>query len=534
MTEVAQPIHSEAALHGVAQSALSPQHLRMLLLGLGFATGMEFYTADSINLVLTDITGSFGISGDEASWSLTTYSSALFMGVPVCVWLAGHIGHKIYLIGSIVMFAIASVISATSYRFETMLVARAFQGLAGAGLVVWWRGTVYMLLPKPQRSEALMRVSTMLYLSSAFGMLFAGYVTDQVSWRLICVPNLAYAAVAIWLIVRYFPHVPVERSDTSTDWLGIFLIAVTLVSLQVILSRGEIDDWLGSPRIRLLVWLCIASLILFGVWQTSPRNRAPLLRLHLLLDRFVLSSALIGVFTGMILSGSLYMLPEFLRNVSSQPLSATQTGRVMAVYALTAAAARPLVVGVVARLGQRKTICGALVCLIVSMLMINRFLTTDTPPYYFYIPLIFYAFCVCALLPAVGSGTVARIEQQKLLDGVSLYMTFRQFGAALGVAVLTILVERRETLHSSRLFDHLRVSSATVQNWMTTATHVIVSRGGYSMLKSQDVATKLLAEVGGREAATLAYADAFLFMAIIGVVTLCLVPIIPPTPVARK
>jgi DHA2 family multidrug resistance protein len=240
------------------------------------------------------------------------------------------------------------------------------------------------------------------------------------------------------------------------------------------------------------------------------------------------------VFTGMILSGSLYMLPEFLRNVASQPLSATQTGRVMAVYALTAAAVRPLIVGIVARFGQRKTICGALLCLIASMLLINRFMTSGTPAEYFYLPLVLYAFCISALLPSVGSGTVARIEQQSLLDGVSIYMTFRQFGAALGVAVITILVERRETLHSSRLFDHLRGSSQVVQNWMTTASNILSARGGYSVIKSQQVATKLLAEAGGREAATLAYADAFLFMALIGVVTLCLVPLIPPTPPTVK
>ena len=534
MAELIQSTAGDASPHTAAMPALSRRHLNMLLLGLGFATGMEFYTADSINLCLTDITGSFGVSGDEASWSLTVYSSALFLGVPICVWLAGYIGHKSYLIGSVVLFAASSVVSATAHSFETMLVARSFQGLAGAGLVVWWRGTVYMLLPKPMRSESLMRVSTMLYLSSAFGMLFSGYITDHVSWRLICVPNLAYAVVAIWLLLRYFPDMPVQRSERPTDWLGIILIIVTLVSLQVILSRGQIDDWFGSPRIRMLAWLGAAALVLFAIWQTSPRNPSPLLRLELLLDRYVLSSALIGIFTGMILSGSLYMLPEFLRNVASQSLSATQTGRVMAVYALTAAAARPLVVGIVARFGQRKTICGALVCLIASMLLINRFMTTDTPAYYFYLPLVLYAFCLSALLPAVGSGTVAKIEQQKLLDGVSLYMTFRQFGAALGVAVITILVEWRETLHSARLFDHLRASSDVVQNWVTTASNMIAARGGYSALKSHDVATKLLAEVGGREAATLAYADAFLFMAVIGFVTLCLVPIIPPTPVATK
>jgi DHA2 family multidrug resistance protein len=519
-----------------AAPVLSERHLRLMLLGLAFATGMEFFTADSVNLVLTDITGSFGVSGDEASWSLTIYSSALFLGVPVCVWLAGYIGHKNYLIGTVVLFAISSVVSATSYSFQTMLVARAVQGLAGAGLVVWWRGSVYLLLPKPERSAALMRISTVLYLSSALGMLYSGYVTDHFSWRFICVPNLAYAAAAIWLLVRYFPNVPVQKAGPSatTDWPGVVLIAVALISLQVILSRGQIDDWFGSSHIRLLAWLGATAFILFALWQTSPRNHSPLLRIELLRDRYVLSSVLIGVCTGMILSGSLYMLPEFLRNVASQTLSATQTGRVMAVYALTAAAVRPLVVIVVARFGQRKTICGALCCLVASMLLFSRLLTTDTPAYYFYLPLVLYALCLSALLPAVGSGTVARTDPHQLLDGVALYMTFRQFGAALGVGLLTILVDRRETLHSSRLFDHLRSSSEVMQNWMVNASSVIVSRSGYSALHSQQVATKLLAEVGGREAATLAYADAFLFMALIGVITLCLVPIIPPTPVAGK
>jgi DHA2 family multidrug resistance protein len=534
MADLTQSTAFATTAHVEAMPTFPPRHLRMLLLGLGFATGMEFYTADSVNLVLTDLSGSFGVSGDEASWSLTVYSSALFLGVPICIWLAGYLGHKNYLISAVLLFAASSVVSATSLNFQTMLVARAFQGLAGAGLVVWWRGTVYMLLPKPMRSESLMRISTMLYLSSAFGMLFSGYITDQFSWRLICVPNLVYAAAAIWLLLRYFPDLPPQPSHRPTDWPGIVLIGVTLVSLQIILSRGQIDDWLGSPRIRMLVWLGGTTLVLFAIWQTSSRNRSPLLRLELLLDRYVLSSALIGVFTGMILSGSLYMLPEFLRNVASQPLSATQTGRVMAVYALTAAAVRPAIVVIVARFGQRKTICGALVCLIASMLLINRFMTTDTPPYYFYLPLVLYALCVSALLPSVGSGTVAKIEQPKLLDGVSLYMTFRQFGAALGVAVLTILVERRETLHSARLFDHLRVSSEVMQNWMTTTANIVTARGGYSALKSHQIATKLLAEVGGREAATLAYADAFLFMAVIGIITLCLVPIIPPTPVVPK
>jgi MFS transporter, DHA2 family, multidrug resistance protein len=381
-----------------------------------------------------------------------------------------------------------------------------------------------------------MRVSTVLYLSSAAGLMVSGYITDQFNWRLIFLPNLIYAAAAIWLLVHYFPTLPAPSSQrlVATDWPGIALIGIALVSLQIILNRGQIDDWFGSSQIRALAWMSAAAFSLFVLWQRSSRNRTPLLRLDLLLDRNVMSSALIGVFTGMILSGSLYVLPEFLRNIASQTLSATQTGQVMCVYALAAAAVRPLMVGFIARVGQRKAICVALALLILSMALFNRFLTAGTPTYYYFLPLILYALCLAPLLPAVGSGTVARIEQQKLLDGVSLYMTFRQFGASLGVALLTIPIERRESLHSSRLFEHLRTTSHVAQHWLGSAASILTRRGGYSIWEGQHVATKLLAEAGGAQAATLAYADAFIFMAAVGVAALCLVPIIPPTPVAAK
>jgi MFS transporter, DHA2 family, multidrug resistance protein len=519
-----------------AVAAPAPEHVPALLFGLGLATGMEFYTFDSVNLVLTDLTGTLGVSADESSWILTVYSCSLFLGVPISIWMAGHFGYKRFLLGSVVAFAATSIGCSLAPNLDTMLFWRALQGLAGAGLIMWWRASVYVLMAKPQRSPSLMRISTMLYLSSAAGLLASGYITDHANWRLIFLPNLLYAAGALWLIARYYPDQPKPVSERllATDWPGIALLAIALIALQVILNRGEIDDWFGSAHLRMLGFLGAAALILFVAWQMSTVNRTPLLWLELMRDRNVLSSALIGVFTGMILSGSLFVLPEFLRNVSSNTYSATQTGQIMCVYALTAAAIRPLMVGFIARVGQRKAIAFALTMLILSMLICNRLLTTGTPGWYFALPMVLYAFCLSPLLPAVGSGTVARVEPHKLLDGVSLYMTFRQFGASLGVAVLTILISHRETLHSARLYDHVRPDNDVTRSWLSTVSGTLTTHGGYPPVEAQQAAVRMLAEQGAHQATAYAYADAFAFMAVVGVIALCLLPIIPPTPVQRK
>jgi DHA2 family multidrug resistance protein len=96
------------------------------------------------------------------------------------------------------------------------------------------------------------------------------------------------------------------------------------------------------------------------------------------------------------------------------------------------------------------------------------------------------------------------------------------------------VLDRREQLHSGRLFEHLHATGATVTHWLDIATSAFTQRGGVSAVQAHDMATKLLAEVSARQGATLAYADVFLFMAAIGLVALCFVPLMSPTPVVRK
>ena len=515
---------------------LSPRQSRNLLLGLGLATGMEFYTFDSMNLVLTDLTGTLGVSHDEASWILTIYSCFLFLGVPLSIWLAGHFGYKRFVMWTTVLFAVTAVGCALSPTLGVMLVWRTLQGLAASGLVVWWRAGIYLIMPKAKRSPSLMKVSTGLYLTSASGLILSGYITDHIHWRLIFLPNLLLGAGAILLLRNSFPELPQPISPRlrHTDWRGLLLLAVCILSLQVVLSRGHIDDWFGSSRIRILSLISAVALVAFIYWHRSPRNLYPLMDASLIKDRNVIAAASIGICTGMILSGSLFVLPEFLRQVDSQTHSATQTGCLIAFYALTAAVARPFMARFVARFGPRKMIAAAMAILITAMLLLNRWLTTSTPDGYFLLPLALYACCLSALLPSVGAGTVGKLEQSKLLDGVSFYMTFRQLGASIGVSFLTILIERRETAHSSRLYEHLTAANERTGSWLGAIGGYLTAQSGADDSAAHLASIGALARSGSHQVEVLSYADCFLFMAAVGVLAMCLIPLMAPFVPAKQ
>jgi EmrB/QacA subfamily drug resistance transporter len=510
---------------------LSSEQIRYLLVALALATGMEFYTFESINLVLPDITGSLGVSFDEASWVLTVYSSFLFLGVPLSFWLAGHFGYKRFLIWNTILFAVMSVGSALAPALGLMLLFRAIEGLAGAGLTVWWRGTIYTVIPRESRSQSMMISSMRLYLASAAGLILSGFLTDRLNWRLICVPNVLLAILAVRLLKSNFPELP--RADSvrlrNADYPGLALAAIGFLSLQVVLSRGHIDDWLGSPHIRLLTAMSAVAFVAFVVWERSANNRYPLMDLSLFSNRYVLASVFIGIFAGMALSGSLFVLPEFLRLVDSQTHSATQTGRLIACYALAGAALRPLMSRITPRLGPRRTLIVSFCTLIASMLIFYRCLTVSTPDGYFLLPLALYAACLTTLLPAIGQGAFGKLEPGRLLDGMQMYMTFRQLGASLGVAALTILIEQRETLHSSRLYEHLNSAGETTSSMLGSMSRFLETHSGSSPPDAGLVSLGVLARLGMHQVEVLSYADCFLFMAMIGILALPFIALIAPT-----
>jgi MFS transporter, DHA2 family, multidrug resistance protein len=514
---------------------MTPNEVNGLLTGLGLATAMHFYVADGINLILVDMAGSVGASRSEAAWIPIAYSSALLVGTPIASYVARRIGIFHYLLGTIVAFVACSILCSSARTLEQMLCYRTLEGFAAAGLNFWWRGSVYTLMPGPMRSPALARMSVMLYSGTVVGLIAMGLLADFGTWRLVWVVDAAFGLIAITLLLRHFPRVDLRPPghDGPADGIGIALLAIALVALEIVLGRGVIDDWFGSALLTALTWIGIVALVLFVARQFDPANPWPLLRLSLVRDRNVLAAVVFGVLLGMILSGALYAFPEYLRGVDPQPRSASQTGIVMASYAIVAAMLRPQVGKIIGRFGQRVTVVLAMCCLIVSMLLFARLLTTGTPAGYYVLPLILYGCCISPLLSAIGSGTASKAEPARQIDAVSVYMTVRQFGTTLGIVLVSVMLDRRETHHSARLFEALRKGGPVLDGWLGTVRDTFVARDGMSQADAARAAYRLLQEQGVQQAGALATADAFRVMALIGFVAILLVPLMTAPP-AKK
>jgi MFS transporter, DHA2 family, multidrug resistance protein len=172
--------------------------------------------------------------------------------------------------------------------------------------------------------------------------------------------------------------------------------------------------------------------------------------------------------------------------------------------------------------------------LVLSMLLLARLMTSGTPVVYYVLPLILYAFCLAPMLSAIAGGTVSKVGLADQLDAVAIYMSFRQFGASLGVTLVTILLDWRETMHSSRLYEHLKDGGPRVQDWIAQAAQFAAGRSGHSLVDARHMAVGLLSREASRQAAILAYADAFLFMAGVGVIALCFIPLMSPSQATKR
>jgi EmrB/QacA subfamily drug resistance transporter len=479
---------------------------------------MEQWTSSGLSVTLTDLTGTLGASADEVSWAVTVYSTAFAVSVALTHRLANLLGNRRLLSLACLLFAIASLGCATSTTLAPFLTFRVLQGFAGGVFLTRTLVFITHQFPRSARAANLRLYGAGFFILGRFAAPIAsGWFTDSVSWRLLFLATIPGMLIAGAIFDRYAAkHWREDVEDHEPDFLGIGLLLIGVAAFQTLLSRGEIDDWFGSGRIVLLAVIGVACNLLFVAWQLLPLNRRPLLHLYFLRDRGLLAATVLGTVLGMQLAGSLYVLPQYLRRVESH--SATQTGFLMSISGISGIAMLaivPQLVRMIGKLGGKTVLAFALVVQMLAMGWLGYIITGDTPDNKLWLPLLLNGIFVGIAVPTLALAAFIRMDDSHASSARAIYYGARQLGASLGVTFVVALIDRRATLHSSRLIESL-----FSRNLSTLGVAINPSNAGR------------VAALISKQSLILTFADVFYVMAAMAAMTLIFLPLLPSAAVA--
>jgi DHA2 family multidrug resistance protein len=501
----------------------------VVALTVTLATFMELLDTSIANVSLPYIAGGLGRSYDEVTWILTTYLVANAVVLPMSAWLSRVFGRKNYYMACVGLFTITSLLCGVAPTLGIMLIARVLQGIGGGGLAPVEQAILVDTFEPAKRASAFALYTVAIVTAPAIGPVLGGWITDNYNWRWVFLINIPIGFISLYFTNKYV-HDPesfaAERKTVrdaagklNVDALGIALIAVGSGALEIVLDRGQIDDWFGSPVICWLFVIAVAALTAAVFWELHVKD--PVIDFRLLKIRnFAIANVFYFVF-GFGLFGTTTMIPQLLQSLYGY--RAIDAGLVLGPGAFVITLLAPVGAQLVQRgiVHPRVLLFGAVIIVGISMIHYSHFnLQTDYGHYAWAraIQGLGYAFFFVPL----SVITYSQLKPSQNNKASSLTNFFRNWGGSFGIAFITTMSERRQNFHQERVGSNLSHTSLGIQGQIQqTATYL--TQHGYSAADSLAAATARYYEQLHAQTQLLAFMDCF---HIIGVVTLVAAPLV--------
>jgi DHA2 family multidrug resistance protein len=488
-----------------------PRHNPWLIAAaVTLAAFMEILDTTIVNVALPHIAGSLASSNDEATWVLTSYLVSNGIVLTISGWLSDVLGRKRYFLICLVMFTIFSLLCGTSTSLAELIVFRLAQGFFGGGLQPSQQSIILDTFPPERRGAAFGIAAFATVVAPALGPTLGGYITDTWSWRWIFFINIPTGALAVFLasvLVEDPPWVQRKRVR-GIDYVGLSLIAIGLGCLQVMMDRGEDDDWFGSNFIRLMALL--AFLGIFGAIGWLLIARKPIVNLMVFKDRNFSVGCMLIAAASAIVYASAVTIPQFAQQVL--PYTATWAGLVLSPGGIALMVLIP-VVSVLEEIVQPRHVIALGFFILGCGLLYTNIITPDID---------FRTLVMMRTIQAAGFGfllapinTVAFFTLPRKLnsDGAALFAMFRNVSGSIGISLATAAITERTQVHQSYLSQWVTPLNQPFQT-LTASYEQALRAMGRAGVAVHDVAVGRVFQAYRIQAAVLAYADIFMYAAI--------------------
>lgn len=504
----------------------------VIALTVTLATFMELLDTSIANVSLPYIAGGLGRSYDEVTWILTTYLVANAVVLPMSAWLSRVLGRKNYYLACVALFTITSLFCGLAPSLGIMLLARVLQGIGGGGLAPVEQAILVDTFPPHKRASAFALYTVAIVTAPAIGPVLGGWITDNYNWRWVFLINIPIGILSMFLTSRFVHDTPAFQEERKTvrgpdgklrvDGVGIALIGLGSAALEILLDRGQIDDWFGSTFISWMFVIAICCLVTAVFWELNQKD--PVIDFRLLQTRnFAIANVFYFIF-GFGLFASTTMIPQILQSLYGY--RAIDAGLVLGPGAFVITLLAPVGAQLVQRriVHPRILLFGAVLVVGISFLHYSHFnLDTDYNHYAWARALqgLGYAFFFVPL----SVITYSQLKPNQNNKASSLTNFFRNWGGSFGIAFITTAAERRRDFHQSTVGANLPPSSPGLQQQVQQMasylqahgfSHADALSGAYARFYNQlDAQTHLLA-----------FMDCFY---VIGIVTLVAAPLVLAT-----
>lgn len=505
----------------VAVSAPKSINPWLIAITVTLATFMELLDTAIANVSLPHIAGGLATSYDESTWVLTSYLVANAIVLPLSAWLSRVFGRKNYYMACVALFSISSLMCGLAPSLGLLILFRVLQGIGGGGLAPVEQAILVDTFPGSKRAAAFALYSMAIVTAPAIGPPLGGWITDSFSWRWVFFINVPIGIISLVLTSRFVSDPPEFKRELEAarqsgklkiDYAGILLVAIGFACLEVVLDRGQRDDWFESRFIAAFFAVAIAALVVAILWELHHPD--PVVELRLLKERnFAIANAFYFIF-GFVLFGSTVLIPQMLQSLYGY--TATDAGLVLGPGALVIVVLAPLVVRLVKKVPVAWLVGFGFAVLGCAMWYFGSFnLATNYGKEAW--ARVLQGFGLAFLFVPTSQLAYSYLPKSKNNKASSLTNLFRNQGGSFGIAFVTTMIERRTQFHRSVLVAHITNYDLGLQSTLANITASLVQHG-YS---GADAAARAMAQVDGmvqRQAAMYGFVDCFWLLGVVAMV----------------
>ncbi|MGD0800332.1 MAG: DHA2 family efflux MFS transporter permease subunit [Terracidiphilus sp.] len=473
-------------------------------------TFMEVLDTAIASVALPYIAGSLSASNSEATWVLTSYLVANAVILPASNWFARRFGRKRFLLTCVILFTIASFFCGAAPSLGIILLARVLQGAGGGALQPLSQSILLESFPIQKRSMSMAAYGLGIVMAPVIGPTLGGWLTDTFSWRYAFYINIPVGILAVVLISRFVHDPPYIKNAKvgAFDNIGFGLLMVWTGCLQIVLDKGQEDDWFGAAWVRWAVAALVTSLALW-IWHswTHPKG---LVDLHVLKDRNFRTGCFLIAMLGMCIYITIAILPLYFQEVLGY--TAFTAGLVVFPRGVGSFIGSPVIGILGSRIDNRKLLCAGFLGFGVCSLIFSM-INLDIGPYTLLIPITLTGFALSFVFVPMATMMMATIPNKEMGNATGLSNMLRNIGGSIGISMATTALIRRAALHQTEIGAHLGTSNMVLQQ----KSKLIAAYLGHHLgpTAGQPGSMGLIYGLMEQQSALMAYVDVFRWTALL-------------------